>query len=155
MRTCLLPRPPGSRRSALKAEGAKLSLVSERMDHSFPVLDLSRIRMTWMWKTHSGGRMPPPHSTPPSPSQLSAKGCPIHSGGIIIAILILLFLLYLLTCMCAKLLQSCPILCDPMDCSPSVSSVLLDFPGIEPASLVSPVLAVRFFTPTPPGKPIY
>ena len=26
-------------------------------------------------------------------------------------------------CMCAKLLQSCPTLCDPKDCSPPVSSV--------------------------------
>ena len=26
-------------------------------------------------------------------------------------------------------------------------------PGIEPVSLVSPVLAGRFFTPEPPGKP--
>ena len=65
---------------------------------------------------------------------------------------------------CAKSLQSCPSLCYPMDCSPPGSSVhgilqgrivewvaippsrdLLD-PGIEPASLMSPALAGRFFT---------
>ena len=63
-----------------------------------------------------------------------------------------------------KLLQSCLILCDPMDCSLSGSSVhrilqarILGWvavpssressdPGIEPASLTSPALAGRFFT---------
>ena len=63
-------------------------------------------------------------------------------------------------------LQSCPTLCDPMDCSPQGSSVhgilqarILewvampssreeDLPnlGIEPTSLMSPVLASGFFT---------
>ena len=64
----------------------------------------------------------------------------------------------------AKLLQSCLTLCDPMNCSPPGSSVHgilqakilsellcpclgnLPNPGIEPASLVSPLLAGRFFT---------
>ena len=63
-----------------------------------------------------------------------------------------------------KLLQSCLILCDPMDCSLPGSSVhrilqarILGWiavpssressdPGIEPASLMSPALAGRFFT---------
>ena len=64
----------------------------------------------------------------------------------------------------AKLLQSCPTLCDPMGCSPWGSSVhktlqarilkwvimpysrgLLS-PGIEPSVLRSPALAGRFFT---------
>ena len=58
-------------------------------------------------------------------------------------------------CMCAKSLQSCPTLCDPMDCSTSGSSVqgtlqarLLEWlavpssressqPGIEPTYLMS------------------
>ena len=66
-------------------------------------------------------------------------------------------------CMCAKLLQSCPTLCDPMDCSPPVCSVhgilqtrILEWwpcplpgdlpdPGIEPVSLMSLAFAVRFF----------
>ena len=61
-----------------------------------------------------------------------------------------------------KLLQLCPTLCDPMDCSPPGSPVLgilqsripgglpcpppgyLPDPGVEPASLVSPALAGRF-----------
>ena len=65
--------------------------------------------------------------------------------------------------------KSCPTLCDPMDCSPSDSSVRgilqarilkwvaisssrdLPGPGIE---LLSPALAGRFFTTEPPGKPI-
>ena len=65
---------------------------------------------------------------------------------------------------CAQSLQSCPTLCDPMDCSPPGSSVrgilqarrlkwvALSFfrrssrPGIEFASPVSPALAGRFFT---------
>ena len=69
--------------------------------------------------------------------------------------------------MCA---QPCPTLCDPMDCSPSGSSVcgilqarMLEWvaiacskrssdPGIKPASLVSPALAGRFFTTVPRGK---
>ena len=63
----------------------------------------------------------------------------------------------------AKLLQSCPTLCDPTDCSPSGSSVheilqarILKLwcplpgdrlsPGTEPAFLRSPALAGRFFT---------
>ena len=58
----------------------------------------------------------------------------------------------------AKSLQSCPTLCDPMDCSPAGSSVhgilqvrILEWvaifsedlsdPGIEPMSLRSPALA--------------
>ena len=66
--------------------------------------------------------------------------------------------------MCAKSLQSCPILYDPMDCSPPGSSVHvilqarrcnelpfpppgdLPDPGIEPASLMSPTLVGGFFT---------
>ena len=64
----------------------------------------------------------------------------------------------------AKLLQLYPTLCNPMDCSPSASSVhgilqarILEWvaisssgdlpdPGIEPASLTSPNLAGGFFT---------
>ena len=62
--------------------------------------------------------------------------------------------------MCAKSLQLCLTLCDPMDCSLPGSSVHRIFqaselpcpppgdlpnPGIEPASLMSPALAGRFF----------
>ena len=66
--------------------------------------------------------------------------------------------------MCAKSVQSCPALCNPMDCSPLGSSIrgilqaripeqvamppsgdLLD-PGIELESLMSPALAGGFFT---------
>ena len=55
----------------------------------------------------------------------------------------------------AKLLQSCLILCDPIDCSLPASSVHglpypppghLPDPGIKPASLTSRALAGRFFT---------
>ena len=67
-------------------------------------------------------------------------------------------------CMRAKSLQSCPILYDPMDCSPQGSSVhgilqvrILEWvnsppagdlsnSGIEPKSLLSPALADGFFT---------
>ena len=67
-------------------------------------------------------------------------------------------------CMCAESLQSCPTLCDPMDCSLPGSSVQgisqakywsmlpcpppgnLPNPGIEPESLMSPALAGKFFT---------
>ena len=66
--------------------------------------------------------------------------------------------------MYAKLLQSCPILCNPMDHSlpgSSVHGILqarilervscpppgdLPDPGIEPASLMSPAVADGFFT---------
>ena len=66
--------------------------------------------------------------------------------------------------MCAKSLQLCPTLCDPMGCSPPGSSVHgfsgqeywsglpcplsgdLPNPGIEPVSLMSPALAGGFFT---------
>ena len=64
--------------------------------------------------------------------------------------------------------QSCPILCDPVDCSPPGPSVLgflrqeswnglpfpppgdLPDPGIEPVSPASPALAGGFFTTEPP-----
>ena len=68
----------------------------------------------------------------------------------------------------AKSLQSCPTLCNAMDCSPPGSSVHgilyatimvwvaisytgdLSNPRIKPTSLVSPALAGRFFTSVPP-----
>ena len=63
-------------------------------------------------------------------------------------------------CMHAKALQSCPTLCDPMDCSLpgfSVHRILqarilrsppgdLPDPGVEPETLMSPALAGGFFT---------
>ena len=67
-------------------------------------------------------------------------------------------------CVHAKLLQSCLILCDPMDCSPPVSSSMgfswqkywsglpfpspgdLPNPGIKPMSLMSSALIGMFFT---------
>ena len=67
--------------------------------------------------------------------------------------------------------QSWMTLCDPTDCShqaplsmelsrheywsgwPSPTPGDLPDPGIEPASLVSPALAGRFFTTAPLGKP--
>ena len=71
--------------------------------------------------------------------------------------------------MCAKLLQSSPTLCNPVDCSPPGFSVraisqarilewvailslvdLLDS-GVKP---VSPALAGTLFTTEPPGKPL-
>lgn len=69
--------------------------------------------------------------------------------------------------------QSCPTLCDPMDCighqpppwnSPGKEYWIglpfpvprdLPNPRIESASLVSPALAGGFFTTAPPGKPKY
>ena len=63
--------------------------------------------------------------------------------------------------MCAKSLQSCLTLCNPMDCSPPGPSVhgiiqarilewvaITSLPklGIEPMSLMSPALTGRFFT---------
>ena len=70
----------------------------------------------------------------------------------------------------AKSPQSCPILWDPMGCSPPGSSVhgilqarILESvatpsskgssnPGVEPVSPASPALVGRFFTTEPPGK---
>ena len=67
-------------------------------------------------------------------------------------------------CMCVKLLQLCPILCDCRDCSPPGSLSMgfsrqeywsellcpppgdLPDPRIEPASLMSPALTGGFFT---------
>ena len=69
----------------------------------------------------------------------------------------------LMACVCAQLLQSCPTVCDPVDCSLPGSSVRgilqarrleraampspprdLSYPGIEPTFLKSPTLAGRF-----------
>ena len=74
---------------------------------------------------------------------------------------------------CAESLQSCPTLCDPVDCSLPGSSVhgilqtrilecvpcptpenLLD-PGIEAATLISLALAGRFFTTDTTWDPIF
>ena len=67
--------------------------------------------------------------------------------------------------------QSCPTLCDPVDCSPPGSSLHGTFqarilerfplsisgdlpdPGIKPSSPVSPTPAGRFFTTEPLGRP--
>ena len=72
-------------------------------------------------------------------------------------------------CVCVLVTQSCPTLCDPMDCSPPGSSAHgilqarilecvacppsgdLPDPGIEPASLMSP--ALQALPLAPPGKP--
>ena len=75
-------------------------------------------------------------------------------------------------CVHTKLPQLCPILCDPMDCSPPGSSVHgifqarilgvgghavlqgdLPDPGIELESLRSPALAGSSLPLVPPGKP--
>ena len=59
-----------------------------------------------------------------------------------------------------KLLQSCPTLCDPKDRSPASSSVHGILQArilkcvIKTPSFTSPVLAGRFITTSPPGKPI-
>ena len=72
----------------------------------------------------------------------------------------------------AKLLQSCPTLRDPMDCSPPGSSVhgilqarILEWvampfsrdlpnPGIEPVSLVCPALQADSLPLVPSGRPL-
>ena len=79
---------------------------------------------------------------------------------------------YILVCLSAQSLQSCPTLCNPMDCNLpafSVHGILqgrilkwvamlssrdLSNPGIKPISPESPALAGRFFTAEPPRKPI-
>ena len=68
-----------------------------------------------------------------------------------------------IVCVCVKLLQSCPTLCNPMDCSLPGSSVhgilqarMLEWvakpssressdPGVRPEPLTSPALAGEFF----------
>ena len=70
----------------------------------------------------------------------------------------------LLLCVCAKSLESCPTLCNPMDCTcwsplsmefsrqenwsgfPCPPTGDLFHPGTEPLSLKSPALTSRFFT---------
>ena len=68
-------------------------------------------------------------------------------------------------CVCA---QSCPTVCDPMDCGPTTVHgifqaripewVAISYsrgsfqPGLEPTSLESPALAGEFFITAPPGK---
>ena len=76
---------------------------------------------------------------------------------------------FLHVCVHAKSLQSCPTLCDPMDCSPPGSSVhgifqarILEWVAItssrgssriKPASLMPLALSGELFTTRPPGKP--
>ena len=75
-------------------------------------------------------------------------------------------------CSVCLVTQSCPALCDPMDCSPQGSSVhgifqariqewaaisysreYLPNPGIKHTSFASPASVYRCFSTTPPGKP--
>ena len=74
---------------------------------------------------------------------------------------------------CLRPLNLCSNLCYPMDCSPLGSSVhgdspgknigvgcrallqVLHNPGMEPESLMFPVLTSLFFTTAPPGKHLY
>ena len=76
-------------------------------------------------------------------------------------------------CLCAQSLQSCPTLCDPMDCSPPESSVYgilqarilewvamsplgdLPNPGIEPVSPVSPALQADSLLQRHRGSPVF
>ena len=73
------------------------------------------------------------------------------------------------TCVCGKLLQSCPTLCDPIACQAPLSKGLsrqeywsgLPYPppgdlldsGVEPTSLRSPAVAGGLLPLAPPGKP--
>ena len=76
------------------------------------------------------------------------------------------------TCVVIVHAQTCPTLCDPMDCSPPSFSVLWDFsrlehwsgllfpppgdlpdPGIEPRSAATPALQADSFPTAPLGKP--
>ena len=68
------------------------------------------------------------------------------------------------TTSCCLITQSCPTLCNPLDCSPARFLCPWDFPGKNPGvgcqALLdpgiepdSPALAGRFFTTEPPGKP--
>ena len=77
--------------------------------------------------------------------------------------------LHVVVCLVA---QSCPTLCNPLDCSPLHSSVhgifrqehwnglpfptpgYLPNPGIELVSLMPSALTGRVFTTAPPGKPL-
>ena len=77
------------------------------------------------------------------------------------------------TCVSAKSLQSCPTLCNPMDCSLPGSSVCEDYPGsntrevlcpppgnlpdpgLNPRFLMSPALGGGSFTTVPPGTFYY
>ena len=75
--------------------------------------------------------------------------------------------------MFAKCAQACPTLCDPIDCSPTGSSIHMIFqakilewiaisssrgifltPGLNPYLLQVSYMADRFFTTEPPGSPI-
>ena len=74
-------------------------------------------------------------------------------------------------CVCAKLLQSCLTLCDPMDCSPQAPLSMglsrqeywsglpylppghLPNPETEPTYLMSSALAGSFYITKPLGKP--
>ena len=85
--------------------------------------------------------------------------------------LYILLLLYVICYLCL-VAQSCPALCDPMDCNllgSSVHGILqarntgvaflppedLPNPGVEPASLSSPALAGGFFTSRAPWDALF
>ena len=98
---------------------------------------------------------------------LKPPGCPIWKSKSCHSLLLqTVFITYTGICVHAKSLQSCPTLCNPIDCSPPSQAHLsvgfssqeyysglpcpppgdLPGPGIKPASLMSSALAGRFFT---------
>ena len=122
----------------------------------------------------SPGDLRDPGIEPRSPA-LQADSLPLHhylvSPGSQVPAYLYLSLLLSLLCMHAKSLQSSPILCDPMDCSPPGSSVhgilqarILEWiamPSSRVSSgsrdlirshLMSPVMAGGFFSTSTPGK---
>ena len=106
-----------------------------------------------------------PRKVPPKQPEFSIPGVPNDMAGH-------LLVCDLSSCVCAKLLQLCPTLCDPMDCSPPGSSVhrilqarILEwvarpssrgiFPtqGLNPHLSMSPALQEGSLPLAPPGKP--
>ena len=104
----------------------------------------------------SPGDLPDPGIKPASPALERDSLPPSHQGSL---------------CLHAKSLQSCPILCDPMDCSPPGSSIhgilqtkILEWvampssrgssrPRNQTRVSCSSSVADRFFTNELPGKP--
>ena len=106
-------------------------------------------------------------ASPGGAGQESAKGASLTRGILLSSETVG----SLYVCVCAKSLQLCPTLCDPMDCGLPGSSIpgilrarILEWvampssrgssrPRIEPGSLMSPASGGGFLPLTPPGKP--
>ena len=138
------------------------ALINQLKDHKGKLISMRKKNLCL--EASSTRSCPRVSSLPACPTNLRLPSPYLHKWVPIYQIpSILLFM-----CMCAQSHQSCPTLCDPLDCSLPGSSVhgifqarILEWLAISFSRGSSwpkdrshvPCIAGRFFTAEPPGKP--